>query len=166
MCALDFAIVQPTPSLWDNQLINHTYAFLLSYLDLFGFSLTFCHTNKYHHYRRNHSSLHSIATTPILDSGYNRYYSYCGPELLLERWIHGYAALPPIRSFTAKIIQRFHVVKAYIDVSRALDQALNPFVTSSSCSHATLLALVLTSLSINMSSLQRFFGLSNKEVNT
>jgi hypothetical protein len=60
------------------------------------------HMNKYHHYRRNHSSLHSIAATPILDSGYNRYYSYCGPELLLERWIHGYVALPPIRSFTAK----------------------------------------------------------------
>jgi hypothetical protein len=35
-------------------------------------------------------------------------------------------------------IQRFHVAKAYIDVSRALDQALNPFVTSSSFSHATL----------------------------
>jgi hypothetical protein len=34
-------------------------------------------------------------------------------------------------------IQRFHVAKAYIGVSRALDQALNPFVTSSSFSHAT-----------------------------
>jgi hypothetical protein len=34
-------------------------------------------------------------------------------------------------------IQRFHVTKAYIDVSRALDQALNPFVTSSSFSHGT-----------------------------
>jgi hypothetical protein len=61
-----------------------------------------CHMNKYHHYRRNHSSLHSVATTPILDSGYNRYYSYCGPELLSERWIPGYVALTPIRSFTAK----------------------------------------------------------------
>jgi hypothetical protein len=36
-----------------------------------------------------------------------------------------------------KFIQRFHVAKAYRDVSRALDQALNPFVTSSSFSHAT-----------------------------
>jgi hypothetical protein len=35
-------------------------------------------------------------------------------------------------------IQRFHVAKAYIDVSRALDQALKPFVTSSSFSHATI----------------------------
>jgi hypothetical protein len=68
--------------------------------------------NKYHHYRRNHSSLHSIAATPILDSGYNRYYSYFGPELLLERWIHGYVALPLIRSFL-HFIQRFHVAKAY-----------------------------------------------------
>jgi hypothetical protein len=28
-------------------------------------------------------------------------------------------------------IQRFHVAKAYIDVSRALDRAINPFVKSS-----------------------------------
>src|SRR5271156_6124321 len=64
------------------------------------------HMNKYHHYRRNHFSLHSIAATPLLYSGYNRHYSYCGPELLLKRWIHGYVALPLIRSFYCQILSR------------------------------------------------------------
>jgi hypothetical protein len=56
------------------------------------------HMHGYYGVPGNHSSHHFVASTPILDSVYNRYYSYCGPELLMERWIHADVALPLIRS--------------------------------------------------------------------
>jgi hypothetical protein len=65
------------------------------------------HTGRHHQEHRNDSSLHSIATTPILDSRYSWNYSYCDSEQLLERWIHGYVALLLIRSFTANFIRDF-----------------------------------------------------------
>ena len=71
------------------------------------------------------------ASTPILDSGYNGYYSYCGPELLMERWIHADVALPLIRSFTANFVQSFLMRSSiYRELFRALERQFNHYAES------------------------------------
>jgi hypothetical protein len=72
------------------------------------------HMKRQHQYNSNHSSLHSVAAAPILDSEYSLYYDYYGPELLLDRWIHGCVALPQISVLYCKFCTEFSYEFKYI----------------------------------------------------